>query len=121
MFQDLIGEVQQFAHDGGNNDLGGFMACFEAVGKGFEQRIEAYGGDGWLVENAPNGGFVDLGELRTVAHRIAGLMLFGRETGSDRGGAHIFVVEEVMEFSEEFLGGMDANAWDGTQQSFIVA
>jgi hypothetical protein len=43
IFEELVGEAEQFAHESGEGDFGGFAFVTEALAEGFENRVATAG------------------------------------------------------------------------------
>ena len=75
VFEDTVDQVNEFAHDGNDDDHFGFAAGFQASSESLNERVAAHGSDGRPVEDSANAGFAHFGDTGTAPDRIARLMV----------------------------------------------
>src|SRR5215216_3985888 len=74
-----VGEHDELSGDGNDGELGGFSGGDEAIEEGFHIGVEAGGGDGGEIEDAPYVGSAAPDDADTLA--LAGLISDGGEAG----------------------------------------
>ena len=112
--------MQQFTHDGGDNRHGGEAAVEQALGKGVQNGIMAFGNDGRQVKGGTQGGFAGFGNGGFLTDRGAGLMMSGIEASKGDELANIGERGQRGQLAEQLSGGEGTQARNGIDEVALL-
>jgi hypothetical protein len=111
-FEQGVGGDDEFAHDGGDGDLGWFSGGDELLVLCFEVWVEARSDECWHVECLPHVGATTSDEA--LAFPLSGLSRDGGKTG-ERCGLFVLKAAQFGHGGDELVGGQRSDTGDAGQ------
>ena len=92
ILENAVSEMDEFAHDGANNDHGGFTLVLETLDELNNERIVTHGGECGQIERATHGSFAHFAHPGFLVNGTARLIVSRVNAGIGGGGMGIGIV-----------------------------